>query len=93
MQARHTMFGFVLLTMFMVGCASHDRTDLVRMANISLAEAVKTAEASLPDGRAVEAELEREDGRTVYEVELVDSKQTKRKIYVDAGTGKVVRIH
>lgn len=93
MQSRHTTFIVAFLAMLMGGCASHERTELVRMANISLAEAVKNAEASLPDGRAVEAELEREDGRTVYEVELVDSKQGKRKIYVDAATGKVVRIH
>lgn len=93
MQVRQTMFAGAFLILLTGGCASPERTELVRLANVSLAEAVKNAEASVPDGRAVEAELEREDGRTVYEVELVDSKQIKRKVYVDALTGKVVRIH
>lgn len=65
---------------------------LLRMTNVSLIDAVKTAEASVTNGRAVEAELEQKNGRTVYEVELVDGVQGKHTVYVDAGTGKVVPI-
>jgi uncharacterized membrane protein YkoI len=28
----------------------------------------------------------------VYEVELIDAKQDKRKVYVDAGSGKIVQL-
>jgi uncharacterized membrane protein YkoI len=72
------------------GCSS--KRDLVGSTNISLIEAVRTAEASVTDGRAVEAELEKKDGRAMYEVELIDTKQEKRKVYVDAGTGKVYKL-
>jgi uncharacterized membrane protein YkoI len=74
------------------GCAHESKRDLIGSTNISLIEAVRTAEASVTDGRAVEAELEKEDGRTVYEVELIDAKQDKRKVYVDAGSGKIVQL-
>jgi uncharacterized membrane protein YkoI len=59
---------------------------------VSLIDAVKTAEASVTNGRAVEAELEQKYGRAVYEVEVVDGVQIKHTVYVDAGTGKVVPI-
>jgi uncharacterized membrane protein YkoI len=74
------------------GCAHSSKRDLVTTTNISLIEAVRVAEASVKDGRAVEAELEKEEGRAVYEVELLDATQDKRKVYVDAGTGKVVKM-
>jgi uncharacterized membrane protein YkoI len=74
------------------GCTHGSKRDLIGTTNISLIEAVRTAEASVTDGRAVEAELEKEDGRAVYEVELIDAKQDKRKVYVDAGSGKVVHL-
>jgi uncharacterized membrane protein YkoI len=74
------------------GCAHESKRDLIATTNISLIEAVRTAEASVTGARAVEAELEKEEGRAVYEVELIDAKQDKRKVYVDAGSGKVVQL-
>lgn len=76
----------------MAGGCTHSKRDLVSSTNISLIEAVRTAEASVTDGRAVEAELEKKDGRAMYEVELIDTKQEKRKVYVDAGSGKVYKL-
>jgi uncharacterized membrane protein YkoI len=74
------------------GCAHENKRELISSTNISLIEAIRTAEATVTDGRAVEAELEKEDGKAVYEVELIDAKQDKRKVYVDAGTGKVIQL-
>jgi uncharacterized membrane protein YkoI len=74
------------------GCTHSSKRDLIGATNVSLTEAVRTAEASVTGARAVEAELEKEDGRAVYEVELIDAKQEKRKVYVDAGTGKIVQL-
>lgn len=92
MDARYGVGGFILLIVLSGGCANYERKDLIRMANISLAEAVTNAETYLADGRAVEAELEREEGRTLYEIKLIDSKESTGKVYVDAVSGKVVRI-
>ncbi|MGH7258143.1 MAG: PepSY domain-containing protein [Nitrospiraceae bacterium] len=75
------------------GCAHDSKKELIRSTNISLIDAVRTAEASVSDGKAVEAELEKEEGRAMYEVELIDAKKEIRKVYVDAGSGKVFKIH
>jgi hypothetical protein len=37
---------------------------------------------------AVEAEIGKEDGRTVYEIEIVDSNNKTQKVYVDAQSGQ-----
>ena len=36
----------------------------------------------------MEAEIGKEDGRTVYEIEIVDSNNKTQKVYVDAQTGQ-----
>lgn len=76
------------------GCAMHHESkgDLLRQANVSLIDAVRMAEGNITGGRTIEAELEREDGRVVYEVEMIDSTQNKRKVHVDAATGKITKI-
>ena len=84
------MIGVGAMAIMVSGCTS--KKELIRATNISLTEAVRTAEASVTDGRAIEAELEKEDGRAMYEVELIDAKMEKRKVHIDAGTGKVFKI-
>jgi uncharacterized membrane protein YkoI len=61
--------------------------ELVSTAKITLAEAVQHAVKAVP-GKAVEAEIGKEDGRTVYEVEIIDMNKKTQKVYVDAETGK-----
>lgn len=87
------LLGTLGVAMLMGGCAHDSKKELIRSTNISLIEAVKAAEASVSDGKAVEAELEKEDGRAMYEVELIDTKKETRKVLVDAGTGKVFKIY
>ena len=60
---------------------------LAGTAAISLEEAVKKALAAVP-GKAVEAEIGKEDGRTCYVVEIVDRSNNTQKVYVDAQTGQ-----
>lgn len=42
-------------------------------------------------GRVTEAELEKEDGRMVYEIELLSTDSGKQKLLVDAYTGEVLK--
>ena len=63
------------------------RRQAPRAGLISLQDAADAAEKAF-GGRAVEAELEREDGRRVYEVKLVRDGE-RMEIYVDARTGEV----
>lgn len=60
---------------------------LAGTASIPLEEAVKKALATVP-GKAVEAEIGKDDGRTCYVVEIVDRNNKTQKVYVDAQTGQ-----
>ncbi len=80
------------LIMLLGGCMHAERREMLRTATVSLADAVRMAEASVIDSRAVEAELEQKDGRSVYEVELIDVTHKTRKVYVDARNGQIMRI-
>ena len=59
---------------------------LAGTATITLEDAVKKALTAVP-GKAVEAEIGKEDGRTCYVVEIVDRSNNTQKVYVDAQTG------
>ncbi|MCW5798622.1 MAG: Peptidase [Nitrospira sp.] len=60
---------------------------LAATATVTLEDAVKHALKAVP-GKAVEAEIGKEDGRTVYEVEIIDSNNKTQKVYVDAQSGQ-----
>ena len=79
------MFAFFLLT----ACAGQET--MAKNARISMQEAVRTAEASVPGGKAKETHLETEGGRTVYEVEMVDTANNTRSVWVDAQSGRIVK--
>lgn len=79
------MFAFLMLT----ACAGQET--MAKNARISMQEAVRTAEASVPGGKAKETHLETEGGRTVYEVEMVDTTNNTRTVWVDAQSGRIVK--
>ena len=86
---RDTALPFVLACVVLTACAGQER--LAKEARISMQEAVRTAEASVPGGKAKETHLETESGRSVYEVELVDDRNNTRTVWVDAQTGRIVK--
>jgi len=59
--------------------------ELAKSATITMDKAVLAAVTAIP-GTAVEAELSKEDGRTVYKVEILDHADKTRTVYVDAQT-------
>ena len=61
--------------------------DLISTAKITMEEAVRAAGKAVPGGKVVKAELGKEDGRTVYEIEVIDANTKAQKVYVDAQTG------
>jgi uncharacterized membrane protein YkoI len=52
---------------------------------VTLDKAVQAAVAAMP-GQAVEAELSKDEGRTVYKIEIIDINNKTQKVYVDAQT-------
>jgi len=81
----------VLPLMFFMLTACAGQETMAKNARISMQEAVRTAEASVPGGKAKETHLETEGGRTVYEVEMVDTTNNTRTVWVDAQSGRIVK--
>ena len=59
-------------------------------ATISMEDAIRIATQSQPGSKPYEVEMETENGRVTYRVQLVDTDKKKYKVYVDAHDGKVV---
>lgn len=59
--------------------------ELAKSATVTLDKAVQVAVMAVP-GQAVEAELGKDEGRTVYKIEIIDSADKTKKVYVDAQT-------
>lgn len=53
---------------------------------ISMEEAIKTATTQFP-GKVLEAELEQEEGKAVYEIEIMNASGKIQEIEIDAQTG------
>ena len=69
-----------------------DAKQLVAMAmaaKITIEEAMKTALENFP-GKVVEAELEKKQDKTVWEVEILTAEQGIMSVYVDADSGSVI---
>lgn len=56
---------------------------------LPLAEVVARAR-SLHPGSVIEVELDDNEGRYVYEIELLDVEGTSRELYFDAGSGELL---
>lgn len=67
----------------------NDATTGLAKANISLEQAIATAQQHQAGGRATKAELESEKGATFYEVEVVSNNQVF-DIKIDAVNGTVL---
>ncbi len=65
-------------------------SERLKLAKISLVDAIQKA-TKKNNGKATEAELEEENGFLVFSVEVLGKDQRKRKVYVDAGTGEILK--
>ena len=64
------------------------KLELGRTARISIEQAIQTAKQQ-GSGKMIEAELEEEHGKRVWEVEIMTSDDRIRKIYIDSETGGI----
>jgi hypothetical protein len=58
-------------------------------ATLSMEEAIATAKTKFP-GQVLEAELENEEGKAVYEIEIASTSGTVTEIKVDAQSGELL---
>ncbi|MEX2493230.1 MAG: PepSY domain-containing protein [Nitrospirales bacterium] len=73
------------------GDKEKEKVELATTTKVTIAEAIKTVSEKFP-GTIIEAELEKEDGKTVWEVEVVTANGELEKVYVDVQTGQFVEI-
>jgi uncharacterized membrane protein YkoI len=78
------------------GCATggdkdHEEkaADLIKDTRITIDRAIKMASEKV-QGTVVEAELEKKHGKTVWEVEVVDSDGKVTEVHIDAWSGDVI---
>ena len=65
-----------------------DGQDYAELSNISLIDAMSTAEDAVPDSKAVYGKLTVINGYLVYKVVTMDENRGHNKVLVDAGTGE-----
>ncbi len=89
-----TLCGMAVLPVSLPGPARADREEARKLRErgeiLSLELILERARKRFPGGRLVEAELEREDGRLVYEVELIDADGVFRELFFDARSGEPI---
>ncbi len=60
-----------------------------KTAKVTIEQAIKTAQEKVP-GKVIEAELEREHDRAVWEVEIVGADDKVTEVHIDADSGAVI---
>ena len=65
-----------------------DGQDFRELSNISLVDAMSTAEEAVPDSKAIYGKLTVINGYLVYKVVMMDDDRGHNKVLVDAGTGE-----
>lgn len=92
------IFAFLVMAVGMINLA-HAGSDVsdkqvrawVTEGKILPFEEIYSLNKSRLSGRLLDLEIEREDGRIVYEAELLDANGDVRELYIDAVTGEVVK--
>jgi len=89
----HRVLAAIFVMSFAVSPAfAASTSELLAAARIPMEQAIQSALTELP-GKAYKAEIERKEGRVVYEVEVLEQASGKyRTVYVDAETGKTMKI-
>jgi uncharacterized membrane protein YkoI len=81
-----------LLALSLAALASDDDARMLREAgDIKPLVEIINENPELRDARILEADLEHERGRYVYEIEYLDDSGTHRESYIDAETGEVLK--
>jgi uncharacterized membrane protein YkoI len=84
---------FAGLTTSTLFAAGESEAQLQAQANVTKAEAQKTALAKVPHGKVKAAELEREHGKLIWSFDIgMPHSKDITEVQVDAKTGKIVNV-
>ncbi len=73
------------------GKGEDSKSDMAATAKVTIDQAIKTASKKV-SGKIIEAELEHEHGKLVWEVEVVTAENKVMEVHIDAGTGEVIDV-
>ena len=73
------------------GDDEQSQAELAKQAKVTEEAAIETALGQVP-GTVEEIKLEVEDGKIVYDIDVIAEDGTKQEVKVDATTGKVVKV-
>ncbi|MEL7525452.1 MAG: PepSY domain-containing protein [Pseudomonadota bacterium] len=85
--------GTVAAGMLLVTSAigAHSAQSVPAAANLDMTKAIEIALKEVP-GTVQESELEKEDGKQVYEIEILTADGQEMEVEIDAATGAVLEI-
>ncbi|MFM8551831.1 MAG: PepSY domain-containing protein, partial [Nitrospiraceae bacterium] len=66
-----------------------EAVEMSKTAKVTIEQAIKTAQEKVP-GKVIEAELEREHDRAVWEVEIAGADDKVTEVHIDADSGAVI---
>ncbi|MFO0700861.1 MAG: PepSY domain-containing protein [Nitrospira sp.] len=100
-QQSFTVFALAMLlaagTIAVAGGAYADekekkgKAEMAAAAKVTIDQAIKTASDKVA-GKVIEAELEKERKKLVWEVEVVTAENKVMEVYIDAETGDVIDV-
>jgi uncharacterized membrane protein YkoI len=64
---------------------------LADKAQVTMQQALATAEKQVP-GKPVKVEMGKDEGRVVYEIQIVDGNNKTTTVYVDAVNGRILEM-
>lgn len=95
MDIRTAILTFALvasLILFGIGLFGISFGEETRTPVLDIQEATRIVLTQFPNARILEIELETEDGKLVYGVELITAEGQKRELHVNALTGTIEKI-
>lgn len=66
-----------------------DSASLIQDASLGVDQAMAIALADVP-GNVIEAEIERENGKLIWEIEIVDQQNQVYELEIDANSGEIL---
>lgn len=81
-----------ILILFGIGMFGISFGEDTRTPVLDMQEATRIVLTQFPNARILETELDTEDGRLVYEVELITAEGQKKEVHVNATTGRIEKI-
>lgn len=83
---------FVSLLLFGIGLFRVSFGEELQSPAVDMRQATQIVLEQFPHARILEMELETDDGRLMYEVELITAEGQKKEVYVNATTGRLEKV-